>query len=177
MSLLVAEGDQQVAVAVIVPTLVFYQLSFHEGSRYPLERGAAGIALLASMPPAVPDPSNLVIKSEKQSFKIEVVASGIDTLTVTAGGAGSDGSNPAGNFAGVISGLGGVAITGGHQELLGLNTYQGGTLVTNGAILSINSSASLGASTSTLTPPFSVNLMALDKRLSRTWRSRAGSPL
>jgi len=32
-----------------VPTNVFYQLSFHEGSRYPLERGAAGIALLASM--------------------------------------------------------------------------------------------------------------------------------
>ncbi len=40
-----------VAIAVIAPTNVFYQLSFHEGSRYPLERGAAGIALLASMPP------------------------------------------------------------------------------------------------------------------------------
>ena len=51
VSLLIAEGDQQVAIAVIVPTNVFYQLSFHEGSRYPLERGAAGIALLASMPP------------------------------------------------------------------------------------------------------------------------------
>jgi DNA-binding IclR family transcriptional regulator len=51
VSLLVAEGDQQVAIAVIVPTNVFYQLSFHEGSRYPLDRGAAGIALLASMVP------------------------------------------------------------------------------------------------------------------------------
>ena len=51
VSLLVAEGDQQVAIAVIVPTNVYYQLSFHEGSRYPLDRGAAGIALLASMPP------------------------------------------------------------------------------------------------------------------------------
>jgi DNA-binding IclR family transcriptional regulator len=51
VSLLVAEGDQQVAVAVIVPTHVAYQLSFHEGSRYALDRGAAGIALLASMPP------------------------------------------------------------------------------------------------------------------------------
>lgn len=51
VSLLVAEGDQQVAVAVIVPSHVAYQLSFHEGSRYPLDRGAAGIALLASMPP------------------------------------------------------------------------------------------------------------------------------
>ncbi|MBW0017265.1 MAG: helix-turn-helix domain-containing protein [Mycobacterium sp.] len=51
VSLLIAEGDQQVAIAVIVPTHVAYQLSFHEGSRYPLDRGAAGIALLASLPP------------------------------------------------------------------------------------------------------------------------------
>jgi DNA-binding IclR family transcriptional regulator len=51
VSLLIAEGDQQVAIAVIVPSHVAYQLSFHEGSRYPLDRGAAGIALLASMPP------------------------------------------------------------------------------------------------------------------------------
>lgn len=51
VSLLVAEGDEQVAIAVIVPTKVSYQLSFHEGSRYSLDRGAAGVALLASMPP------------------------------------------------------------------------------------------------------------------------------
>ena len=51
VSLLIAEGVQQVAIAVIVPSHVAYQLSFHEGSRYPLELGAAGIALLASMPP------------------------------------------------------------------------------------------------------------------------------
>jgi DNA-binding IclR family transcriptional regulator len=49
VSLLSAEGDQQVAIAVIVPSHVAYQLSFHEGSRYPLNRGAAGIALLAGM--------------------------------------------------------------------------------------------------------------------------------
>lgn len=51
VSLLIAEGDQQVAIAVIVPSHVAYQLAFQEGSRYPLDRGAAGIALLASMPP------------------------------------------------------------------------------------------------------------------------------
>lgn len=79
------------------------------------------------------------------------VVLGNQTLSVTAGGAGPDGSNSAGAYFGVISGLGGMAITGGHQELLGQNTYRGGTLVTNGAILSINTSASLGASTSTLT--------------------------
>src|SRR3954466_7191755 len=69
VSLLVAEGDQQVAVAVIVPTLVFYQLSFHEGSRYPLDRGAAGIALLASMPPR-PGERPLVTRAREQGWII-----------------------------------------------------------------------------------------------------------
>lgn len=69
VSLLVAEGDQQVAVAVIVPTHVAYQLSFHEGSRYPLNRGAAGIALLASMPPR-PDERDLVAVTRDQGWVI-----------------------------------------------------------------------------------------------------------
>lgn len=69
VSLLVAEGDQQVAIAVIVPTNVFYQLSFHEGSRYPLERGAAGIALLASMPPR-PGERDLVPLTRQQGWVI-----------------------------------------------------------------------------------------------------------
>jgi DNA-binding IclR family transcriptional regulator len=67
VSLLIAEGDQQVAVAVIVPTLVFYQLSFHEGSRYPLERGSAGIALLACMPPR-PGERDLVPRTREQGW-------------------------------------------------------------------------------------------------------------
>ena len=50
-SLLVAEGEEQVAIAVIVPYGVSYHLSFREGSRYPIDRGAAGLALLASTPP------------------------------------------------------------------------------------------------------------------------------
>ncbi|HZQ30394.1 MAG TPA: helix-turn-helix domain-containing protein [Mycobacterium sp.] len=69
VSLLVAEGDQQVAIAVIVPTRVSYQLSFHEGSRYPLSRGAAGVALLASMPPR-PDERDLVPQTRKQGWVI-----------------------------------------------------------------------------------------------------------
>ncbi|WP_077087725.1 IclR family transcriptional regulator [Mycobacterium rhizamassiliense] len=67
VSLLVAEGDQQVAVAVIVPSHVAYQLSFHEGSRYPLDRGAAGIALLASMPPR-PDERSLVSRARERGW-------------------------------------------------------------------------------------------------------------
>lgn len=69
VSLLVAEGDQQVAIAVIVPTNVFYQLSFHEGSRYPLERGAAGIALLACMPPR-PGERDLVPQTRQHGWVI-----------------------------------------------------------------------------------------------------------
>lgn len=69
VSLLVAEGDQQVAIAVIVPTRVSYQLSFHEGSRYPLDRGAAGIALLASMP-VRPGERPLVTRAREQGWII-----------------------------------------------------------------------------------------------------------
>ncbi|MGX9792895.1 IclR family transcriptional regulator [Mycobacterium sp. MMS18-G62] len=69
VSLLVAEGDQQVAIAVIVPTNVFYQLSFHEGSRYPLDRGAAGLALLACMAPR-PGERDLVQQTRQQGWII-----------------------------------------------------------------------------------------------------------
>lgn len=67
VSLLVAEGDQQVAIAVMTPTNVYYQLSFHEGSRYSLDRGAAGLALLASMPPR-PGERDLVQQTRQQGW-------------------------------------------------------------------------------------------------------------
>lgn len=49
-SLLVAEGEEQVAVAVISPADLAYHLSFREGSRYPIDRGSGGLALQATMP-------------------------------------------------------------------------------------------------------------------------------
>jgi DNA-binding IclR family transcriptional regulator len=67
VSLLNAEGDQQEAIAVIVPSPVAYQLSFHEGSRYPLDRGAAGIALLACMPPR-PGERELVSRARERGW-------------------------------------------------------------------------------------------------------------
>ena len=67
VSLLIAEGDQQVAIAVIVPSHVAYQLAFHEGSRYPLDRGAAGVALLASMPPR-PAERDLVARARERGW-------------------------------------------------------------------------------------------------------------
>jgi DNA-binding IclR family transcriptional regulator len=54
---------------VIVQTQVAYQLAFHEGSRYPLDRGAAGIALLASLPPR-PDERDLVVRAREQGWVI-----------------------------------------------------------------------------------------------------------
>ena len=75
---------------------------------------------------------------------------GAQYLTITAGGAGANGTIPAGVFSGAIGGAGGVNIAGGHQELTGVSTYAGGTTVTN-ATLSVASDASLGAKTGGLT--------------------------
>lgn len=66
-SLLVSEGEEQVAIAVIVPADVSYHLSFREGSRYPLDRGAAGLALLASAP-AKPGERKVVSEAREQGW-------------------------------------------------------------------------------------------------------------
>jgi fibronectin-binding autotransporter adhesin len=78
------------------------------------------------------------------------VVLGSQFLTLTAAAAGPDGTLPGGIFSGAISGLGGVAITGGREELTGVNTFFGGTTVSN-ATLGINSGASLGDPSGRLT--------------------------
>ncbi|MBM0126158.1 IclR family transcriptional regulator [Pimelobacter simplex] len=50
VSLLVVEGQEAVALAVVEPPGASYVLSFRTGSRHPLERGSAGAALLAAGP-------------------------------------------------------------------------------------------------------------------------------
>ncbi|SDD54765.1 autotransporter domain-containing protein [Belnapia rosea] len=69
------------------------------------------------------------------------VALGGQTLTLTNAGE---------TFVGSIGGAGGLAITGGTQTLAGLNTYGGGTLVSN-AVLVIGNDAAMGAPTGNLT--------------------------
>ncbi|TQM69768.1 IclR family transcriptional regulator [Actinomadura hallensis] len=59
VSLLVAEGDEAVAIAVVEPTNARYHLSFRRGSRHPIERGAAGIALLSARPPQPSEPAEV----------------------------------------------------------------------------------------------------------------------
>lgn len=45
--LTIAEGDEGVAVAVVEPSWTDLHVAYREGSRHPLTRGAAGLALLA----------------------------------------------------------------------------------------------------------------------------------
>ncbi|GIH69925.1 transcriptional regulator [Sphaerimonospora thailandensis] len=45
--LTIAEGDEGLAVAVVEPSWTDLHLAYREGSRHPLTRGAAGLALLA----------------------------------------------------------------------------------------------------------------------------------
>lgn len=51
VSLLVAEGDEAIALAVVEPPNARYHLAFREGSRHPLDRGSAGVALRAALAP------------------------------------------------------------------------------------------------------------------------------
>ena len=50
-ALLVAENDEAVALQVLSPRASRYHIAFSTGSRHPLDRGAAGHALMAAMPP------------------------------------------------------------------------------------------------------------------------------
>jgi len=50
ISLLVAEGGEAVALEVVEPPTLSYVLSFRAGSRHPLGRGSAGVALRAARP-------------------------------------------------------------------------------------------------------------------------------
>ncbi|MBO1268274.1 IclR family transcriptional regulator [Arthrobacter cavernae] len=52
VSLLIREGGEAVALAVVEPRGLSYHISFAEGSRHPLHRGAAGLAIQASYPPS-----------------------------------------------------------------------------------------------------------------------------
>lgn len=59
ISLLVVEGDEAVALAVIEPPSSGYVLSFRTGSRHPLGRGSAGVALLAARPHQVGEAADI----------------------------------------------------------------------------------------------------------------------
>ncbi|MBM4567608.1 helix-turn-helix domain-containing protein [Rhodococcus hoagii] len=56
VALFVAEADDAVAVVVTEPANSTVRVSFRQGGRHPLDRGAAGYALLSALPPRPGDP-------------------------------------------------------------------------------------------------------------------------
>lgn len=69
VSLLVAEGDEAVAIAVVEPTVSQYHLAFREGSRHPLHHGSAGLALLAAESPRPGEPDGATL-ARKRGYAI-----------------------------------------------------------------------------------------------------------
>ncbi|ABW12323.1 transcriptional regulator, IclR family [Parafrankia sp. EAN1pec] len=67
VSLIAVEGDEAVAISVVEPPNAVYHISFRTGSRHPLDRGAAGHALRAAMPPVDGEPS-VVSAARRQGF-------------------------------------------------------------------------------------------------------------
>lgn len=65
ISLLVTEGADAVALLVMEPPAASWVLSFRTGSRHPLGRGSAGVALLAARPPAPGDAADVVQARER----------------------------------------------------------------------------------------------------------------
>lgn len=59
VSLLVQEGSDAVALAVVEPTGVSYHIAFAQGSRHPLEQGAAGLAIRSCYLPSGRDPEDV----------------------------------------------------------------------------------------------------------------------
>jgi DNA-binding IclR family transcriptional regulator len=91
IALLVREGDEAVAVAVVAPTKTPYHLAFRTGSRHPVGVGSAGICLLAALPPQA-DEREEVKRARVQGFavskgEVEPGAYGLAVLLRQAGDA------------------------------------------------------------------------------------------
>ncbi|MCJ0906283.1 IclR family transcriptional regulator [Rhodococcus sp. ARC_M6] len=67
VALFVAERTEAVAVAVVEPKNARYWVSFREGGRHPIDRGAAGYALLAGQPP-LPGESSRVTDARRDGY-------------------------------------------------------------------------------------------------------------
>jgi len=79
--LFVAEGDEAVSVALIEPTTASSHIRFKAGMRTPIDRGSAGYALLAAMPPVPGEPANATVARARgyatSHGEIEVNAFGV----------------------------------------------------------------------------------------------------
>jgi DNA-binding IclR family transcriptional regulator len=77
--LTVAEGTDAVAVAVVEPTWTRFHVAYRTGSRHPLDRGAAGRAILAGHPVATSG------ELETGAYGVAAPVLGVDGLEASVG--------------------------------------------------------------------------------------------
>ncbi|MEX0427270.1 IclR family transcriptional regulator [Nocardioides sp. DS6] len=67
VTLLVAEGDEAVALSVVSPARAQYHLAFKTGGRHPISRASGGVALQAAMPPT-PGEATRVTEARERGY-------------------------------------------------------------------------------------------------------------
>ncbi|TCN50806.1 DNA-binding IclR family transcriptional regulator [Rhodococcus sp. SMB37] len=65
--LFVVEGEEAVSIEVVEPVTVLQHIAFRAGMRTPLDRGAAGYALLAAGP-ALPGEPEVVVEARRRGY-------------------------------------------------------------------------------------------------------------
>lgn len=83
VSLFVDEGDEAVSVALVEPVTASHHLRFKAGMRTPMNRGAAGYALLAAGPPMPGEPAK-VTRARKLGYATSHGEVEIDAYAVAA---------------------------------------------------------------------------------------------
>ena len=104
--LCLAEGEEGVAIPTAEPRNMLLNIHYRVGSRHPLGRGAAGLAILAGRPSADGD-SEAVLRARRQGYSITR-----GELHVGAVGVASPVVLPAGAFRGLECSVGVVAMHG-----------------------------------------------------------------
>jgi DNA-binding IclR family transcriptional regulator len=64
-TLTVEDGGEALAVAVVEPRRTDFHVAYRVGSRHPLDRGAAGVAILAGRPSYAGEPANVTAARER----------------------------------------------------------------------------------------------------------------
>ncbi|SNT61957.1 DNA-binding transcriptional regulator, IclR family [Asanoa hainanensis] len=82
--LTIAEGTEAVALAVVEPTWTAFHVAYRAGSRHPLARGAAGLAILAGRSGS-PDPVTTVGELQAGAFGVAAPVLGVDGLDASVG--------------------------------------------------------------------------------------------
>ena len=83
--LTIADGGEALAVAVVEPSWTDYHVAYRVGSRHPLDRGAAGLAILSLDPPS--EPGYVTTSGELQpgAHGIAAPVTGVSDLRASVG--------------------------------------------------------------------------------------------